>query len=87
MKDVCIISYEGTVKINDVPNCITERRLIDEARLLLQAKKCRPLTNLSNVAYYKNDEIYERFSESFEFYGYNSYAELCDVVVDWEDIK
>lgn len=86
MKDVLIMSYEGNVRINDVPQNVKENKLIDAARLLLQEKLQKPLVDLMNVTYLKNSEIYDYLEKHFGG-AIDTPEDFYDVRVKYEDIE
>lgn len=85
MKDVLIMSYEGNVEICDTPTNAKKFDLIEIARMVIMDKKNKPLTDLNNVEYYVNDEIYKVQTKLFGEFG--DIPDDFRIFVDYEDAK
>lgn len=82
MKDYLILSYEGNVKIQNIPNCVSKSDIIEVARRVICENK-KPITALSNIEIYKNYEIFEFLDQTFKGDIPNDFY-LC---VDYSDYK
>ena len=93
MKNVLILSYEGNVKINNIPQNMKRDTVIDVARLALQGKLNKPLTNLNNIEYYVNSQIYNYLNKrlGFDYLDIETYEkeekDFIDINIDYEDYK
>ena len=60
------MSYEGNVKVNDVPQNTRRSKVIEVVRVVLQEKLNKPLTGLNNIEYVVND-----IPSDIEYYSVN----------------
>ena len=82
MKDVMILSYEGTVRINDAPSNATQSALIEIAREVLEEVRKKAIVTLSNIEYLTEKEMYSHIHKLEEMGIEEDY-----ISVDWEDYK
>ena len=84
MKNVLVLSYEGNVEVNNIPQNIKREDIIEIARLALQDELNKPIVNLCNVEYFVNDEIYKYYERKF---GYDTPEDFLTADVEYEDYK
>jgi hypothetical protein len=80
MKDYLVLSYEGDVLIKHIPNNVKREDIIDIARQVIEDKRQRAMTGLSNIKTIKNYEIDEYFRE-------NPWIKESIHTVEYEDYK
>lgn len=80
MKDYLVFSFEGDVLIKHIPNNVKREDIIDIARQVIQEKRQRAITCLSNITTIKNYEIEEYFRE-------NLFSKESIHTVEYEDYK
>lgn len=84
MKDVLIMSYEGNVRINNVPKNIKENDLVDIARRVIMKEKNKSINTLNNVEYHVNSEIYKVYINVF---GDREVEDDFEIRVDYDEVK
>lgn len=82
MKEYLVISYEGNVKVVNIPNCISKNDIVEIARMVI-CENIKPVTILNNVETYKNYEIVEFIQQTFNGDIPNDFY-MC---VDYSDYK
>lgn len=80
MKYYLVLSFEGDVLINHIPNSVKREDIIDIARQVIQEKRQRAMTGLSNIKTLINYEAYRLLEE-------NPCIEENLYVVEYEDYK
>lgn len=80
MKDYLVLSYEGKVLIKHIPNNAKREDIIDIARQVIEDKRKRVLTGLSNIETFINYKA-DCFLEENSWIKENLY------VVEYEDYK
>ena len=84
MKDVLIMSYEGNIRINNVPRNIKENDLVDIARRVIMKEENKSITTLNNVEYHVNSDIYKVYINVF---GDREVEDNFEIRVDYDEVK